>query len=91
MGWVPSQWQNEDMIYKHVAKGRHTVIPYHQNRFVLFNSKLFHKTDNHRFKKGLTNRRINLTFLFGQPTAEGTKNVITQRPDDTIINPTALV
>jgi len=41
------------------------TIPYRQNRAVIFNSHLWHKTDNFRFKKGYSNRRINLTLLFG--------------------------
>ena len=41
------------------------TVPYKQNRVVLFSSHLFHKTDSFRFKKGYKNRRINLTFLFG--------------------------
>eukprot|EP00935_MAST-01C_sp_MAST-1C-sp1_P000289 g289.t1 len=41
------------------------TVPYKQNRVVLFSSHLFHKTDAFRFKKGYKNRRINLTFLFG--------------------------
>lgn len=40
-------------------------IPYRQNRAVLFNSDLLHETAPFRFKKGYTNRRINLTMLFG--------------------------
>ena len=42
------------------------TIPHRQNRIVLFDSALFHKTDNFRFKKGYENRRINLTLLFGK-------------------------
>ncbi|MCH2550136.1 MAG: tetratricopeptide repeat protein [Alphaproteobacteria bacterium] len=40
-------------------------VPYAENRMVLFNSNLFHKTDNIRFKTGYENRRINVTMLFG--------------------------
>jgi len=43
-------------------------VPYRANRMVLFDSSLYHRTDNLRFKKGkYTDRRINLTFLFGTP------------------------
>ena len=31
----------------------------------MFDSKLLHKTDSFTFKPGYTNRRINLTFLYG--------------------------
>ncbi len=40
-------------------------IPYRANRAVLFNSDLFHETDDIAFKEGLTNRRINITLLYG--------------------------
>ena len=41
------------------------TVSYKENRIVLFNSNLFHMTDRFRFKAGYKNRRINLTFLFG--------------------------
>ena len=41
------------------------VVPYRQNRAVVFNSDLFHATDNFHFKDGYENRRINITMLFG--------------------------
>jgi Flp pilus assembly protein TadD len=41
------------------------VVPYRQNRAVLFNSDLFHSTDAFRFRAGYEHRRINVTFLFG--------------------------
>jgi len=41
------------------------VIPYKQNRVALFNSDLFHKTDNYRFKNSYESRRINVTMLYG--------------------------
>jgi hypothetical protein len=44
-------------------------VPYRENRMVIFDSALFHKTDALDFKAGYGNRRINLTFLFGE--AEG--------------------
>lgn len=42
------------------------VVPYAQNRAVLFNSNLFHETDTINFRKGYENRRINITMLFGK-------------------------
>ena len=42
-----------------------TVVPYSDNRIVLFNSNLFHETDTIEFKQGYENRRINVTLLFG--------------------------
>ena len=41
------------------------VVPYGENRIVLFNSNLFHETDTIDFKQGYENRRINVTMLFG--------------------------
>ena len=43
-----------------------SVIPYNENRIVLFNSNLIHKTDKFEFKEGYENRRINVTMLFGK-------------------------
>ncbi|WP_447603379.1 tetratricopeptide repeat protein [Nitrospira sp. Nam80] len=40
-------------------------IPYRSNRAVIFNSDLFHETDEISFKDGYTNRRINITLLYG--------------------------
>lgn len=40
------------------------TIPHKENRCVIFNSKLFHKTDNFSFKNSYINRRINVTLLF---------------------------
>eukprot|EP00931_Biecheleriopsis_adriatica_P121094 TRINITY_DN96173_c0_g1_i1.p1 TRINITY_DN96173_c0_g1~~TRINITY_DN96173_c0_g1_i1.p1 ORF type:complete len:383 (-),score=57.22 TRINITY_DN96173_c0_g1_i1:7-1155(-) len=41
------------------------TVPYVQNRAVMFDSTYFHRTDDMKFEKGYTNRRINLTFLYG--------------------------
>ena len=40
-------------------------VPYQQNRAVIFNSDLLHKTDDINFKPGYENRRINVTMLYG--------------------------
>ena len=69
----PSDWLeydynvNRKKIQKEIQKGhqRKTVVPYKENRAVLFNSSLFHETDNINFKEGYENRRINVTILFG--------------------------
>lgn len=45
---------------------RNSSHRYQQNRAVLFESSLFHASDTIRFKRGYTNRRINLTLLFGR-------------------------
>ena len=43
-----------------------TIVPYNENRVVLFNSSLWHETDKIEFKEGYENRRINITMLFGR-------------------------
>ena len=40
-------------------------VPYRENRAVIFDSDLFHRTDEFTFKEGYENRRINVTMLFG--------------------------
>ena len=40
-------------------------VAHRPNRAVLFNSNLFHKTDEFSFKPGYENRRINITLLYG--------------------------
>ncbi|HVW74270.1 MAG TPA: tetratricopeptide repeat protein [Rhizomicrobium sp.] len=42
-----------------------TRIPYRANRAVVFDSDLFHETDTLAFRPGYTNRRINITLLYG--------------------------
>ena len=41
-------------------------VPYRRNRAVIFNSDLFHRTDDLDFAPGYENRRINVTMLFGE-------------------------
>jgi hypothetical protein len=45
-----------------------TRIPYKRNRMVIFDSNLVHETSQMNFKQGHKNRRINLTWLFGNPS-----------------------
>jgi tetratricopeptide (TPR) repeat protein len=40
-------------------------VPYRANRAVIFDSDLFHATDDPRFREGYLNRRINITLLYG--------------------------
>jgi hypothetical protein len=47
------------------SKAQKVHIPYKQNRVVVFNSDLFHETDEIHFDEGYENRRINITLLFG--------------------------
>jgi Flp pilus assembly protein TadD len=48
-----------------------TRIPYRANRAVVFDSDLFHETDTLAFRPGYTNRRINVTLLYGTRDASG--------------------
>jgi len=76
----PPEWgfldYNEDSLpmrermRNFIAGSQNVTIPYKQNRLVMFHSKLFHQTDAHFFKPGYTNRRINLTLLFGKPEVD---------------------
>lgn len=48
------------------AEGRDSmIIPHRSNRAVIFNSDLFHKTDDCRFRSGYINRRTDIIMLFG--------------------------
>ncbi|MBT9547306.1 MAG: tetratricopeptide repeat protein [Candidatus Sericytochromatia bacterium] len=72
---APSNWNFQDyndqasqariQAYLLHSKAQMTQIPHRQNRAVLFNSQLFHRTDPPQFKQGYENRRINVTMLFG--------------------------
>jgi Tfp pilus assembly protein PilF len=44
---------------------RSVTVPYRANRAVIFDSDLFHETDQIAFKEGYLNRRINITMLYG--------------------------
>jgi hypothetical protein len=41
------------------------TVPYRANRAVIFDSDLFHETDKIVFREGYTNRRLNITMLYG--------------------------
>jgi tetratricopeptide (TPR) repeat protein len=42
------------------------IVPYRENRAILFESRLFHRSDAPEFASGYDNHRINLTLLFGR-------------------------
>lgn len=50
-------------LHRHQARRRR--IPYRENRALIFNSDLFHATEEVRFRPGYENRRINVTMLYG--------------------------
>lgn len=70
---APGDWRfdvyNGDLaaIRRHLEQtgSRSRVVPHRQNRAVIFNSDLFHRTDDCRFRDGYLNRRINITMLYG--------------------------
>ena len=68
---APLEWdfdkynRDEEAILNFLGNSDSVTVPYRQNRVVMFNSNLFHKTDEIRFKEGYENRRINITMLFG--------------------------
>ena len=70
----PPEWriagyeQDIDAIREFLARdgSARTVVPYRENRAVIFDSNLFHESDAVDFKPGYENHRINITLLFGQ-------------------------
>jgi hypothetical protein len=46
--------------------GDSLIVPYRENRAVLFESRLFHRSGVTNFATGYQNHRINLTLLFGR-------------------------
>ena len=72
----PAKWQLRDydadkatvaeFLERHA--GASLIVPYRENRAVLFESRLFHRSDAPEFAAGYENHRINLTLLFGRAT-----------------------
>ena len=61
----PSAGQNiRNFLAQSGAKS--VTVPHRANRAVIFDSDLFHETDRIVFKEGYTNRRINITMLYGR-------------------------
>ena len=70
---APREWTYEDYNGKspkqaaflavHHAKAQR--VPYRENRCIVFDSTLFHTTDEIHFAPGYTNRRVNVTLLYG--------------------------
>jgi len=69
---APSDWSFDDYNsggervreYLRDTNAESTVIPYRENRAVLFKGHLFHRTDDFTFAPGFVNRRRSVTFLF---------------------------
>ena len=64
--WDFAKYNNDqDSIAEYLEGSESVTVPHRQNRAVIFNSNLFHKSDAFRFNEGYENRRINITILFG--------------------------
>jgi tetratricopeptide (TPR) repeat protein len=69
---APSDWSYNDYNsggdrvrqYLRDQNAASRVIPYRENRAVLFEGHLFHRTDDFSFAPGFENRRRSVTFLF---------------------------
>ena len=56
--------QSMDKIKDEIRDADSLRIPYKSNRAVIFNSKLYHATDEIEFKDNYKDRRVNITFLY---------------------------
>ena len=71
---APADWDTRRYIgdtagcqaYLARTGAKSVTIPYRSNRAIVFSSALFHETDRMHFKEGYTNRRINITMLYGR-------------------------
>ncbi len=65
--------KNKHKIQEFLQKSRAKpiTIPHRQNRAVIFNSNLFHETDNIEFQDTYESRRINVTLLYGHRQKSG--------------------
>jgi hypothetical protein len=71
---APRNWSFQDYnnnqakieAYMKEQGARPHQVPYRENRCVLFDSTLFHATDELHFKPGYSNRRVNITLLYGK-------------------------
>jgi tetratricopeptide (TPR) repeat protein len=70
---APKEWgfakfnTDSPTIQKHLESVGNVPIriPYRANRAVIFDSDLFHASDSPHFRDGYTNRRTNITMLYG--------------------------
>lgn len=71
---APLEWDfhtyngSPELIHDYLRRqrARRIRIPYKANRAIIFNSDLFHGTEEVRFGPDYTDRRINVTMLYGQ-------------------------
>lgn len=67
--WNFKKLNEDDEAIKTYLKSKNSQpfrFPYKGNRALIFSSDLFHKTDEINFKPGYTNRRLNITMLYGR-------------------------
>jgi len=70
---APRDWNyfdyniNTEKIYEYLDRHNSSSVsvPYKANRAVLFDSTLFHETDEIKFEDSYLGRRVNMTYLFG--------------------------
>ena len=55
---------NSEKMLRDVSDADFIKIPYKSNRAIIFNSKLYHATDDINFDSKYINRRLNVTFLY---------------------------
>ena len=71
---APKDWNTQQYIgdtagaqaYVRRRGGKPVTVPYRSNRALVFASDLLHETDAMHFQEGYTNRRINITMLYGR-------------------------
>ncbi|MCA0201446.1 MAG: tetratricopeptide repeat protein [Proteobacteria bacterium] len=76
---APADWEaadyngNDPRVWDFLKRvnAKPVTVPYRMNRAVIFDSDLFHETDQLSFKEGYLNRRMNITMLFGRRTFYG--------------------
>ena len=74
---APERWSverfapREEDIRAHLTSvgAKAIKVAYRANRAVLFDSSLLHESDAFKFAEGFENRRINVTFVYGAPSA----------------------
>ena len=70
LSWDWSGFNNysgdQDRVEAFLKDAEQVNIPFKQNRAVIFNGNIFHRSDAFHFKRGYKNRRMNLTWLFGR-------------------------
>ncbi len=66
--WSPTGYhadEGEIAAFLHRRPDDLLIVPYRENRAVMFESRLFHRSDAPHFAPGYENRRINVTLLYG--------------------------